>query len=128
MSDASTFIDAALSDPTSVASKIRLGLVASFGVVRRRTVVRYTTGPQTLTEVVDLVTCDCAGGSFTVNLPAAPADGDTYTFKKETASNTLTIGRNAKNIEMAAADQTLTSALASLTLTWSTSANSWLSI
>lgn len=106
--------------------KLRNNTEANFGRSRLETVVRYTSGPQTLAGTADLVTCDAAGGSFTVHLPAAPVDGDRYEFFKETAGNTLTIGRNGKNINFAAADHTLTSALSSAVLTWSTAANSWL--
>ena len=106
--------------------EVREAIVEAFGVCRLRTVVRYTSGPQTLTGTADVVTCDAAGGSFTVNLPASPNDGDTYFFKKETASNTLTVGRNGKTIDLVAADSTLTSALSKLIVTWSASANTWL--
>lgn len=127
MSDVSTFIDAAISNGQSNASAIRLGLLASLGKCRLLTVVRYTSGPQTLAGNADLVTCDCASGSFTVNFPAAPLDGDTYEFYKETASNTLTIGRNGKTIDFAAADSTLTSAQGHRMFTWSAAANTWIS-
>ncbi len=102
-------------------------ILEAFGKSRLRTVVRYTSGPQTLAGAADLVTCDCAGGSFTVNLPASPLDGDTYLLFKETASNTLTIGRNGKTINFAAADSSITSALASKEFAWSSAANTWIS-
>lgn len=106
--------------------EVRQAFLEGLGKSRLRTIVRYTSGPQTLTGVVDLVTCDCAGGSFTVNLLATPIDGDTYEFFKETAGNTLTIGRNGKTINFVAADGTLTSALSSTRMTWSTAANTWI--
>ncbi len=107
--------------------QVRAAFLEGLGLCRTRTVVRYTSGPQTLAGTEDVVTCDAAGGSFTVNLPATPTDGDTYTFKKETAGNTLTIGRNGETIDFVAADSTLTSALSKLTLTWSADADTWLS-
>lgn len=107
--------------------EVREAFLEGLGLARMLTVVRYTSGPQTLDGTQDFVTCDCTGGSFTVNLPATPSDGDTYELFKETAGNTLTIGRNGKNIDFAGSDKTLTSALSWTRITWSTSANSWLS-
>jgi len=106
--------------------EVRLAFLSGLGECRMRTIVRYTSGPQTLAGTADLVTCDAAGGSFTVNLPASPVDGDEYEVFKETASNTLTIGRNGKTINFAASDSTLTSALSVARFTWSTSANTWI--
>jgi hypothetical protein len=127
MSDISTFIAAELNDGNSVASQIRAGLLSSFGKARLMTTVAYSSGPQTLAGNADIVACDTGSGSFTVNLPAAPLDGDTYVFYKAVAGNTLTIGRNGKNIDFVAADKTITAALGVARLTWSTTLNSWLS-
>lgn len=124
MSDQSGLV--ALPD-TLTMTEVRGNVLTALGKCRMLTVARYTTGPQTLAGLSDFVTCDCAGASFTVNLPATPLDGDTYELFKETAGNTLTIGRNGKNIDFVAADKTLTTALSNLKLTWSTAANSWLS-
>lgn len=108
--------------------EVREQILEGLGVSRMLTIVRYTSGPQTLNEEQDVVTCDCASGSFTVNFPASPNDGDTYTFKKETASNTLTIGRNGHTIDFVAADATLTSAFSKVTYCFSSAANTWLAI
>ena len=46
-----------------------------------------------------------AGGAVTINLPAVPFDGEIVTIKRTTPDGTaLTIGRNGKNIEGAAAN------------------------
>lgn len=55
----------------------------------------------------DLVMADASGGSFTVTLPASPNTDDVIGVKAKTVgsgTNTVTIGRNSKNIEGAAAD------------------------
>ncbi len=55
----------------------------------------------------DLILADVSGAGFTVTLEAAPAQGRTVTVKHVGGvDNTLTIGRNGKNIEGAAANIT----------------------
>lgn len=109
MSDSSTFIDPQVSDPNSILSEVRDGILATFGKARRKTVVSYSSGPQTLAEDVDLVVCDASGGDFTVNLPASPSDGDEYELKT-VSTGTVTIGRNGSTIDGAASDYSLTGA------------------
>jgi hypothetical protein len=53
------------------------------------------------------ILCDTSGGGFTITLEASPANGHLINVKKITTdANTLTIGRNGKSIEGAAADVT----------------------
>ena len=111
--------------PTDLATTVLVTTVpANCGKRRLRTIVRYTSGPQTLAGAVDEVWC---AGTFTVNLPAAPTDGDHYDFLQETNAATLTIGRNGKNIDGAAADTTVVGSTVNVwkSLTWSTTANTW---
>ncbi len=68
------------------------------------------TAAYTVTSSDHTIFCDSTAGAFTVTLPAAPATGQIVIIKKTgTDANTVTIGRNGKNIEGAAADLTLTS-------------------
>lgn len=57
----------------------------------------------------DLIVCNISGGSITVTLAASPTTGDVVGVLLKTASgaNTVTIARNGKNIDGAAANQTL---------------------
>jgi hypothetical protein len=104
--------------------EVRAKFTEGLGKARLETVVRYTTGPQTLTGTADQIWC---AGTFTVNLPASPNDGDTYEFLQETNAATLTVGRNGKNIDGAAADTTVVGAASNVwkTLVWSATANTW---
>ena len=121
MSDQSTYFTPTVG--SELFSKVRDRVEAGLGKARLKTVVRYTSGPQTLTGAADLVTC---AGTFTVNLPAAPLDGDHYEFVQENGGGaTLTIGRNGKTINGAASDATIASQWAGLALTWSAAANTW---
>lgn len=123
MSDQSGLVSMTTNDNLET---IRQRFTQGLGECRLQTVVRYTSGPQTLDGTQDIVTADTSGGSFTVDLPADPVDGDTYEFFKEVASNTLTIGRNGNTINLAAANATLTGALSWSRATWSGAANTWL--
>lgn len=105
--------------------EVRAAVLEALGRCRLKTVVRYTSGgPYTLDGTVDQV---WVAGTLTVNLPAAPNDGDTYDFLQETNGATLTIGRNGKNIDGAASDTTVVGGASNVwkTLTWSASANTW---
>lgn len=96
----------------------------NFGKARRKTIVVYSSGPQTLIGTADEVWC---AGTFTVNLPAAPADGDSYAFLQTTNAATLTIGRNSKTIDGASSDVTVVGSTVNVwkILTWSATANTW---
>ena len=120
MSDQSSYFTPTLG--TDTYAKLRDRVEAGLGKAKLRTVVRYTSGPQTLAGTADLVMC---AGTFTVNLPAAPLDGDEYVFVQESSSATLTIGRNGKTINGAAADVTVATQWAGKTLTWGATANTW---
>ena len=59
----------------------------------------------------DKILCDTSGGAFTITLPASPSAGDEIHVLDATASfdsNNLTIDRNSKKIQGAAADLTIT--------------------
>lgn len=107
-------------------TQLRATALEGFALARRETIL-LKTGAHTLAGDADVVLADCAAGSFTITLPAAPVDGDDYEFILVSAVNTLTIGRNAKNINGAAADVTISTQWASKRLTWSASLNSWVS-
>lgn len=63
----------------------------------------YTIAASTLPIQTFLVST--AGGAVQINLPAAPVDGQIIYIKRTTDDGTtLTVGRNGKNIEGAAAD------------------------
>lgn len=55
----------------------------------------------------DLVIANTSGGAFTVTLPATPGFGQRVGIALLTAGNNLTVGRNGKNIDGAAADLTI---------------------
>jgi hypothetical protein len=74
------------------------------------------TGAYTVTGTDAVILTNSSAGGFTVTLPAAPATAQ-MVFIKDVGgnvggANTLTIGRNGKNIDGAAADITLPAAYA----------------
>lgn len=123
MSDQSTFITPTLGGDSF--ATLRDNAEAGLGKARLRTIVSYTSGPQTLVSgTVDEVWC---AGTFTVNLPASPADGESFDFLQTTNAATLTIGRNGKQIDGASSDTTLVGSTTNVwkTLKWSAGANTW---
>lgn len=68
-----------------------------------------------------------AGGAVTINLPATPINGEIVNIKRTTTdATTLTIGRNGKSIEGAAADFTDENAgLSAYALQYDTTSLSW---
>ena len=120
MSDQGSYLTSTLG--TIAFGTLRTNVEAGIGKSRLRTTVNYSSGPQTLAGTVDEVRCD---GTFTVNLPAAPVDGDSYEFVQVNAAGTLTIGRNGKTINGAASNVTLSTQWASKRLTWNTTADTW---
>lgn len=105
--------------------EIRQAFESFMGAARRRTIL-VVTGAGTLTGNADEIWADMTAGAFAYALPSSPNDGDSYVFTKTDATgNALTIGRNAKNINGAAADATLSTQWGSKTLTWSATANTW---
>lgn len=95
------------------------------GKARLRTTLQVSaTG--TLSGNADEVWADLTAGAFTYHLPAAPEDGDSYEFAKvDSSGNALTVGRNGKTINGAAADVTVSTQWASKRLTWSATKNTW---
>lgn len=66
------------------------------------------TADTTLADTHSTVLVDTSAGNVTATLPAAPTAGHVLHIKKISAANTLTIGRNAKNIDGAAANLSTT--------------------
>lgn len=108
------------------ADEVRLKFLEGLALARLRKSILYT-GAATLAGDVDLALADCTTAAFTLTLPAAPVDGDHYEFMKLDNVNTLTIGRNGKNINGVAADKTIATQFGALRLTWSAAANTWAS-
>jgi hypothetical protein len=106
--------------------ELRDNIEEGLGKARMRTPKHFTTGPQTFNLGSDIASFDTTAASITANLPATPLDGDTYEVVKTVAGNTLTIGRNGKTINGAAADTAITAAWAWAIFTWSAEANTWL--
>lgn len=120
MSDQGSYVVATLGSESI--TKLRNNAEANVGKSRLKTTVNYSSGPQTLDGTADEVRCD---GTFTVNLPPSPTDGDHYEFVQVNAAGTLTIGRNGKTINGAASDVTLSTQWASKRMTWNMTANTW---
>lgn len=74
------------------------------------------------------VLADTAGGNFTITLPASPTAGDIYIVRKVSASNTLTIARNGKNINGAASDLSVTTDGEVNRLQYDSTSGSWWTI
>lgn len=106
--------------------EVRLAFLEGLASARMRTVLSLT-GAHDLDGDADLVLADCASAGFTVNLPPTPVDGDEYEFMLVSATNTLTIGRNGKNINGAGSNVTISTQWASKRLTWSEDLDSWVS-
>lgn len=107
--------------------QMRSKVLEGFSACRKQKPMLLT-GAYTLAGDADIVLADLTSAAFDVTLPASPQDGDRYEFVKVDASgNALTIGRNGKNINGAAANVTISTQWAAKVLTWSTSLNSWVS-
>jgi hypothetical protein len=78
-------------------------LLTSEGIIRHSTSIGA--GGDTLDGTDDIVLCSATN---TITLPASPTTGQTYVIKSAGAAVTVTIARNGKNIDGAAADKTLT--------------------
>lgn len=96
--------------------------------------VTHAATPYTIADGVDgtdaperTFLCDTSGGVLTINLPATPRDGEIINIKRTTTDGTaLTIGRNGKNIEGAAANISDTNTtLVSYALQYSTTSSGW---
>ena len=85
------------------------------------------TAAYTITTSDYAVDADTSGGGFTVTLPASPSNGDEYVITKITTdANVLTIGRNGKNLQGAAANITYAgTGRQSLTLQYDSTAGGW---
>lgn len=87
------------------------------------------TGNYTIVRRTDYtVLADTSGGGFTITLPASPTTGDIYIVRKVSASNTLTIARNGKNINGAASDLSVTTDGEVNRLQYDSTSGSWWTI
>ena len=76
----------------------------------------------------DVIDANTSGGSFTVTLPASPADNDTVTVRDAYFSwttNSLTIGRNGKTIAGKAEDGTCSVGNVAHTFTYKSASGDW---
>jgi hypothetical protein len=72
--------------------------------------------------------CNTTSAGFTVNLPASPTVGDTIRiadYAGTFATNTLTVGRNTKNIMGSATDMTISTNNVSITLVYIDVTQGW---
>lgn len=79
----------------------------------------YTGGTTLVDGSAPLVLANTTSGAFTITLPAAPSIGSWFMFadlNTQWGTNNLTIARNAKNIDGAAANLVLSSSGAAVTL------------
>lgn len=83
-------------------------LVSLDGAFSAPVAVAFAASPYTIAASslpIQTFLVSTAGGAVTINLPTAPEDGQIVNIKRTTADGTtLTIGRNGKNIEGAAAN------------------------
>jgi len=73
--------------------------------------------------------CNTAGGAFTLTLPSSPTLGDEISvvdYAGTFDTNSLTIARNSENIQGAAADLTVSTERAGLTLAYTDTTQGWL--
>lgn len=96
--------------------------------------VAFADSPYTIASATSGTTAPCrtflvdtSGGAVTVNFPATPIDGEVVCIKRTTTDGTaLTIGRNGKNIEGAAADfSDANAALSQYMFQYDTGTGSW---
>lgn len=75
----------------------------------------------------DHIFADTSGGTFTINLPAEPVNGDSVTIKSgpNAATNKITIGRNGKTIMGVAEDMDITTNNTEVTLVWVATDDTW---
>jgi hypothetical protein len=72
----------------------------------------------------EVIVVNTGGGAITIDLPASPANSDTVEIKRSGA-NTVTVGRNGKNIENVAADDSIGSDLVSYLYRYDSENGTW---
>jgi len=100
-----------------------LGVIKSTGDIKA---IAIKSAAYTLTENDRTIIIDGSSAAVTITLPAAPNTGQVYNLKSKDSTSTVTIARNAKNIEGAASDLTLAT-LGKVTLQYD-GVDSWWSI
>lgn len=85
--------------------------------------VRYQSGTGAVVAFESVIV-DSSGGAATATLPAAPVANDVIEIKRSGA-NTVTIARNGKKIENAAANLDITTDLVAVTLKYDDSNGTW---
>ncbi len=93
------------------------------GITAGGQTVRYQSGTGAV-AAFESVIVDSSGGAATASLPASPANSDTIEVKRYGA-NTVTIDRNGKKIENAAADYSLAVDGQSVTLRYDSTNGTW---
>ena len=90
---------------------------SAFDSIQRMTEAVTGTASLVIDDNGKIFLCDAASGSFSINLPAAStADGVEYTFKKTTASNTVTLDANSSETIDGATTLAMTTQWTSVTL------------
>jgi len=112
-----SFARTLLDDADAAAMRTTLGITS--GVMTVRSVV----GSDNVAAFESLIV-GSGGGAATATLPGSPADNDVCEVKRNGA-NTVTVDRNGKNIEGAAANYDLTADLQSVTLKYDLGTTSW---
>lgn len=102
--------NSAVSSPASSLTPILVSISGTVpGGVTTPVSVAFADSPYTIADAsaitVRTFLVSTAGGAVTINLPATPVNGEVVNIKRETTDgNTLTIARNGKSIEGAAAN------------------------
>jgi hypothetical protein len=89
---------------------------------------KYIAGATLVDSSPALVYADTSGGPFTINLPPAVTDGSIFIFVDYLVTwgaNNLTIGRNGKNIDFAAANKVLNAGGSKYALVYQAATSNW---
>lgn len=128
----STAIEASTGLPGApVTLSVSFGLLAQWlstvGAVVAPVTKAFANTPYAVAATDETILVDTSAGNVQVTLPAAPTAGRVLNIKKITTDgNTLTIARNGKTIEGAAANlTTASSARPNYTLQYDATAGSW---
>jgi len=76
----------------------------------------------------DNIFCDCSSGAITITLPASPSIGNQVKIVDgdgNASTNNITVGRNSENIQGTAADLTISTDNAGISLVYYDTGNGW---